>query len=363
MSAPDVQVEDLMQRPWSRQVVADEDGVYVASIPELKGCFAAGPTPGDALNALEQILPEWFEVALESRTPIPPPKRITPDEYSGRFSVRVPRSLHRALSEYADEEDSSLNQLVATLLSRAMANVPGNERGRSVDMDAREQITADALTHGRDSIGAAKGIAGYLREKGAFNLSCLIYSLAASRIADAEGAAAASKELGTTAALARRHDRFLIAESLWRESIRKDRTNLRSSSSLGQLLHHQGRYDEAVEYLEPASSVDNYALLFLGWSLYAQGNESDDGGLEQRGLQSVENALERWAYQNSEPNQRGSWLRHLRRLVAIGPSARQRVVRLADFANSHSGWDEIEVDELWESTVREYEPGAAHWSA
>jgi hypothetical protein len=39
------------------------------------------------------------------------------DFYSGRFVVRIPKSLHRQLAETAASESVSLNQLVLTLLA------------------------------------------------------------------------------------------------------------------------------------------------------------------------------------------------------------------------------------------------------
>src|SRR5438093_10870955 len=101
-------VEELLARPWSREVVADEDGVFVASVPELEGCFADGDSVKEALANLEQVLREWLELALEEGAAIPDPRRQSSELYSGRFSVRIPRSLHRALSERAAAEGSSL---------------------------------------------------------------------------------------------------------------------------------------------------------------------------------------------------------------------------------------------------------------
>src|SRR5881392_1380184 len=110
-------LEELLAQPWSREVVADEDGVFIASVPELEGCFADGDSVEEALANLDQVLREWLELAVEEREAIPEPRRQSPELYSGRFSVRVPRSLHRVLSERAAAEDSSLNQLVAVLLA------------------------------------------------------------------------------------------------------------------------------------------------------------------------------------------------------------------------------------------------------
>jgi antitoxin HicB len=46
--------------------------------------------------------------------------------YTGKFMVRVPRDLHRALVVAAEAQDVSLNLFIATALARAVgrANLP-----------------------------------------------------------------------------------------------------------------------------------------------------------------------------------------------------------------------------------------------
>src|SRR2546422_11256671 len=91
-------LEELIALPWSREVVADEDGVFIASVPELEGCFADGDTVEEALSNLDHVLRNWLALALEEQAKIPEPRRQDDELFSGRFSVRVPRSLHRQLS-------------------------------------------------------------------------------------------------------------------------------------------------------------------------------------------------------------------------------------------------------------------------
>jgi antitoxin HicB len=69
----------------------------------------------------------WLTVALEHGDPIPQPR--IPEHYSGRFNVRVPRSLHRALAEAAEAEGVSLNLFVATALAQA-ANQAAPKKSR-----------------------------------------------------------------------------------------------------------------------------------------------------------------------------------------------------------------------------------------
>ena len=343
MSVVAEQLESLVRLRWSRDVIADEDGVFIASVPELEGCFASGDTVEEALAALDIVLREWLEIALEEGQTIPNPRQQTLDEHSGRFTVRVPRSLHRLLSERAAAEGSSLNQLVSTILARSAGE---DKPIHSAVPEVHEDIAADAVRSGQESLGALKGIATYVRDRGDLNLACLLFGIASDRVANVEGAEAASREFGAAAALAKRHSRTRLAEALWRESLRRDPTNLRSSSSLGQLLHHQGRYEEAIALLEPASQVDNYALLFLGWSLLLRGKGTDDTASIRRGGMSVKRALEKWTYQNRDNTQREAWLRHVRRLSRAGAEWEDTVRELIAFTNANAFWAPISEDDV-----------------
>ena len=53
---------------------------------------------------------------LERGESVPLPK--TDDDYSGHFTVRAPKWLHRELARRAKEENTSLNQFVITQLAR-----------------------------------------------------------------------------------------------------------------------------------------------------------------------------------------------------------------------------------------------------
>ena len=49
------------------------DNIYVASIPELKGCIAHGNTQEDALREINTAMELWLEVAKEHGDKIPEP--------------------------------------------------------------------------------------------------------------------------------------------------------------------------------------------------------------------------------------------------------------------------------------------------
>ena len=53
---------------------SNEDGVFVAEVPELPGCAAHGDTQQTALEQIIQAIDLWLETAQEFGDPIPEPK-------------------------------------------------------------------------------------------------------------------------------------------------------------------------------------------------------------------------------------------------------------------------------------------------
>ena len=48
--------------------------MYIAEVPELKGCFADGKTRAEAISNAETVIAEWLEVAKEEGMAIPKAK-------------------------------------------------------------------------------------------------------------------------------------------------------------------------------------------------------------------------------------------------------------------------------------------------
>jgi predicted RNase H-like HicB family nuclease len=51
---------------------SDEDGGYIADIPDLDSCSAYGETPEKALAEVEQAKRAWLAAARQAGKPIPP---------------------------------------------------------------------------------------------------------------------------------------------------------------------------------------------------------------------------------------------------------------------------------------------------
>ena len=53
---------------------SEEDGGYIAEIPDLKGCNAFGDTPEKAVSEVLTVQNLWLEVAKEDNMAIPTPR-------------------------------------------------------------------------------------------------------------------------------------------------------------------------------------------------------------------------------------------------------------------------------------------------
>lgn len=53
---------------------SDEDGGYIADIPDLTHCSAFGATPDEALREVVQAKAAWLEAARANAKPIPRPQ-------------------------------------------------------------------------------------------------------------------------------------------------------------------------------------------------------------------------------------------------------------------------------------------------
>ena len=108
-----MELQDYMQLPYTRlvQEINDENGHYFhGRILELDGCQTTADTLNELYGELTEIMESYLEVKLENNLPIPIPQSV--EKYSGKFIVRLPKTLHQRLAIEANREGVSLNQLV-----------------------------------------------------------------------------------------------------------------------------------------------------------------------------------------------------------------------------------------------------------
>lgn len=108
-----------MKLPYTRiiQERNDESGhYYYGRILELDGCQSTGNTVEELNENLTEAMEGYIEVKLDKGVSIPEPKDF--ENYSGKFNLRLPKSLHCKLAIEAEKEGVSLNQYAIYKLSQ-----------------------------------------------------------------------------------------------------------------------------------------------------------------------------------------------------------------------------------------------------
>jgi len=114
-------VEDYLRLPYRVDVYPEPDGSgFTAEIPDLPGCLTCADTLDELWEMIEDAKRGWIELALERGMFIPEPSPVVDQDYSGRFTLRLPKSLHRRLVEQARREGVSLNQFANVALAEAV---------------------------------------------------------------------------------------------------------------------------------------------------------------------------------------------------------------------------------------------------
>ncbi len=109
-------LEYYMSLPYKMEIEPDPvEGGYVVSFPDLPGCLTCADTLEEAMKGAEDCKREWLLAAIEDEINICEPDEVS--RFSGQFKLRIPKSLHRNLSEHARKEGISMNQYCLYLLS------------------------------------------------------------------------------------------------------------------------------------------------------------------------------------------------------------------------------------------------------
>ena len=114
-----MEVKDYMELPYNYiiQPVSDESGkYYYARVLELDGCQSYGDTFDEAYENLREAMQGYIETKIANGFDVPVPQST--QDYSGKFVVRIPKSLHQALTIEAEQEGVSLNQYALYKLSK-----------------------------------------------------------------------------------------------------------------------------------------------------------------------------------------------------------------------------------------------------
>jgi predicted HicB family RNase H-like nuclease len=119
---------------------------WVVESTELKGCVAQAETLEQALEAFAINEKDWLDTAREVGINIPEASICDMDEYSGKLSLRLPKTLHRQLAEVAIKEGVSINSLLNTYIAKGIGNWAGERKiiNVTVQLEQKEEIFGQA---------------------------------------------------------------------------------------------------------------------------------------------------------------------------------------------------------------------------
>ena len=133
-------LDDYLAMQYRLDVIADPDGGFVLEYPDLPGCMTQVESLAEVGDMAEEVRRLWLETAYDHGMEIPLPSY--PEEYSGKFNLRLPKSLHRRLAAAAARDDVSLNQYVVGLLSEGVATKPERDVLQAL-VAGQEQMRAE----------------------------------------------------------------------------------------------------------------------------------------------------------------------------------------------------------------------------
>jgi antitoxin HicB len=116
-------IDEYLALPYTIEVSwdqSDDHPGWFARVVELPGCMTQADTFEELEAMIKDAMRAWIEAALEDGQAIPEPRPV--ESYSGKFVVRVPKSLHRELVETAERDGVSLNTFVNVALARAVGS-------------------------------------------------------------------------------------------------------------------------------------------------------------------------------------------------------------------------------------------------
>lgn len=152
-------IEEYLRLPYTIEVFRDNDEEnpgWVARVAELPGCMTQGDTFEELGEMIEDAMRGWIETAMADGIDIPLPR---PDEnYSGKFIVRVPKSLHRELVDIAKRENVSLNMFVSTALGKSVGQVTDVRHSEILDEALSPTINWPRLSETARRIMIARGL-------------------------------------------------------------------------------------------------------------------------------------------------------------------------------------------------------------
>lgn len=127
-----------------QKVEFEEESYFQAKVKEFPHLDEFADNHQDAYNLAIEAIEASIEALLEKGISVPKPETSKSlDEYSGRVTLRIPRSLHASLAKQAEAEEVSLNHLLVSALS----DFNGFEKGYRSGLETTRRVEQTRSYH------------------------------------------------------------------------------------------------------------------------------------------------------------------------------------------------------------------------
>lgn len=126
----------------------EDDGevLYVGRVAELPNISAFEETFDATRTLVIDAIQTLKKIADEAQAEFPLPYPAPSDEFSGRITLRLPRSLHAKVSRIAAQEDISVNQYLVAAIATYVGETDGISRVVTEAVNLLGHIVANAMT-------------------------------------------------------------------------------------------------------------------------------------------------------------------------------------------------------------------------
>ena len=107
---------------------SEEDGVFVARVPELPGCATHGDSEAEALSNLNEAIVQHLEALAEAG--------LEKADGLSKFLLRMPARLKQILVKTANDRDVSINELLIDYINKGLESA-GRSTHRDLKVEAR----------------------------------------------------------------------------------------------------------------------------------------------------------------------------------------------------------------------------------
>ena len=132
-----------------RQEIIENESIFVARVLEFPDLVDYADSYNEAYLLICESIKFAQEIAIEQNQKTPAPKAINATSYSGRITLRIPKSLHEELSIESENENVSLNHWISSILSNRHKNYPQNKDSALQNLaDSFQKLSQDYFKQG-----------------------------------------------------------------------------------------------------------------------------------------------------------------------------------------------------------------------